>query len=68
MNEQDMELEISLLIDLVVAERLVRQSPYAHESPIHKERVKRLSRAHQLLSSETRRRIMLGMQRRHSMG
>jgi len=64
MDEKEMELEISRLIDLVVAERLVRQSPYAHESPIHKERVSRLSSAHQALSSETRRRITLGMERR----
>ena len=63
MNEEDMELEISLLIDLVVAERLVRQSPYAHESPRHKERVSRLSRAHQLLLPLTRQRITCGLER-----
>lgn len=64
MDEQEMELEISLLIDLVVAERLVRQSPYAHESPIHKERIRRLSSAHQALSPLTRRRIIVGLERR----
>lgn len=64
MDEKEMELEISRLIDLVVAERLVRKSPYAHESPIHKERIRRLSSAHQALSSESRRRIVLRMGRR----
>jgi len=64
-KEQEMELEISLLIDVLVAECLVRQSPYAHESPIQKERIKRLSRARQLLSPETRRKILVGLQRSH---
>jgi len=63
MDEQEMEIEISLLIELVIADRLVRKSPYAHESPRHTERIKRRDRAYQLLSSETRQRIMLGVER-----
>jgi len=62
-EEQDMELEISLLIDLVVAKELVKRSPYAHESPVHKEKIKRVSRAYGLLSPLTRQRIVVGLER-----
>jgi len=60
---QDLELEISLLIDLVVAEGLVKRSPYAHESPKHNERVKRVSKVYGLLSTLTRQRIVVGLER-----
>jgi len=60
---QDLELEVSLLIDVVIAEGLVKRSPYAHESHGHKEKVKRARRAYGLLSPLTRQRIFMGVER-----
>jgi len=62
-EEQDMELEISLLIDLVVAHELVRLCPYPHESPQYKERIRRRAGARGLLSPLKRQRIIVGLER-----